>query len=130
MEVVLNRGHLVVRVSAGSRSRTLTSLELYNNGSTEAVTITLTASQRGLILLSELEETRRGLINIGTDEVLNYTEVFIGGTPQEIENQLELGNFSGCARVLLPANPISEIPMCSMNEETSPCFYCTDQVGT
>ena len=132
LEVVLQRGRIVVRVRAGSRSRTLTSSQLYNNGSSEAATITLTASQRGLVLLTELEETRRGLINIATDEVMNYTEVFIGGTPQlqEIESQLELSNFTGCTRVLWPAKPISEIPMCVMDKETRPCLYCTDQVGT
>ena len=129
MEVVLNRGHIVIRISAGSRHRKLTSLKLYNNGSSQAVTIMLTESQRGLILLTELEEVRRGLLNIDTAEVMNYTEVFIGGAPQEIGNQLDLSNFTGCARVLMLANPIDELPMCVMKEEATPCSYCTDQVG-
>ena len=92
----------MIRVDVGSRRRTLVSSGIYHSGSRQNVTVMLTQSMRGLLLRTRQEETVRGLRNIAAEEVVNYSEVFIGGMPQEIDVDINVGNFTGCVRIYQP----------------------------
>ena len=118
----------MIRVDVGSRHRTLVSSGIYHSGSRQNVTVMLTQSMRGLLLRTRREETVRGLRNIAAEEVVNYSEVFIGGVPQEIEVDMSVGNFTGCVRISSAAMFETPSPLCTVNGGQKECSYCLNQV--
>ena len=83
---------------------------------------------RGLLLRTRQEETVRGLRNIAAEEVVNYSEVFIGGVPQEIEVDIRAGNYTGCVHVSSAVMFETSSPLCTVNGGQKECSYCLNQV--
>lgn len=102
----------------------------YHTGATHSANLTLTNSGRTLLLISEIEETTRGLRFIETREVVNYTELFVGGALEEVGREFNIANFTGCARMSTLANISPEVPMCiNVNNKLGVCVYCSTQVS-
>lgn len=70
----------------------------------------------------------RGLRSIAAEELVNYSEVFIGGVPQEVEVDILVGNFTGCVGISSAAMFETPAPSCTVNIGQKECSYCLNQV--
>ena len=128
--IILSSGQIVTRVDARGRHRTITSLETYNQGSVQVATLTLTESQRRLVFTTEQEVITKGLRRITTEDVMNYSELFVGGLPIQLGDELGISNFSGCIWASTLAEHIPAAPVCIIGNDESGCSYCSNQVLT
>ena len=130
LQVSLVYGYIVVRILSIGRRRTLTSQETYSKGSKQSISLSLSRSQRSLILKSAFEETSRGLQQIQTSAVLNFTRIFVGGSPALLQDgvRLDADNLTGCVAVSSLA-VIQPTPLqCVLNQHVTDCTFCSDQV--
>lgn len=70
----------------------------------------------------------RGLRSITAEEIVNYSEVFIGGVPQEVEVDILVGNITGCVGVSSAAMFETPAPSCTVDMGQKECSYCLNQV--
>ena len=70
----------------------------------------------------------RGLRSITAEEIVNYSEVFIGGVPQEVEVDILVGNITGCVGVSSAAMFETPAPSCTVDTGQKECSYCLNQV--
>lgn len=108
----------------------LTSEQTYNTGSNQEIVLSLSHSQRRLLLSTGSEELEKGLQRVPTEAVTNYTEVFIGGLPDDLESELGLSGFTGCLWMSSLAELSPEYPACSVADNPTHCTYCSQKVST
>ncbi len=115
-------------MDSGDQHRTLTSEQTYNFGSDQEIVLDLSGSRRRLLLTTGTEELGKGLQRLPTEAVLNYTEVFIGGVPDEVGNELGFSNFTGCLWMSTLAQLNPECITCSAAVGRDLCTYCSQKV--
>ena len=111
------------------QSRTLTSTNTYGDGIEHILSLSLSRSQRILILTTDKERTTRGLQFIPTSAVHNFTEVFVGGVTQELGAELGVSNLTGCIGFSTVAM-INPVPLvCTTGSASGPCSTCSNKVN-
>ena len=115
-------------MDSGNQHRTLTSEQTYNFGSNQEIVLSLSRSQRRILLSTDSEELDKGLQRVPTEAVLNYTEVFIGGLPNGVGDDLGVSGFSGCLWMSSLAELSPGYPNCPVAGERSTCSYCSQEV--
>ena len=107
----------------------LTSLQTYTNGANHFFSLSL--SNSSLVLKTSLEETKMALEFMESELVLNHTNIFLCGVPDDLVNETgPVSNFTGCAalssRIVLDPLPLS----CTSSIQQRTCSYCLNQVCT
>jgi hypothetical protein len=105
----------------------LTSLQRYSNGANHFFSLSL--SNYSLVLKTSLEETMVTVVFTESEIVLNHTNIFLCGVPDDLVNETgQISNFTGCAalssRVLLDPLSLS----CSSSVQQRTCSYCLNEV--
>lgn len=104
-----------------------TSLQTYTNGANQFFFLSL--SNSSLVLKTLLEEMRMSLEFTETEAVLNHTNIFLCGVPDDLANETGgISNFTGCAalssRIILDPLPLD----CVSSVQQTPCSYCLNEV--
>ena len=130
IQISLTYGYIVVKVTAtNGRSRTLTSSSVYGDGTNHVLVLSLSRSLRTLILTTDKEKTTKGLQFIPSEDVMNFTEIFVGGVPSLISEELDLANISGCVGLSTVAE-LNPIPFpCTTGNDVMDCSLCSDKVS-
>ena len=111
------------------QSRTLTSTNTYGDGIEHILSLSLSRSQRVLILTTDKERTTRGLQFIPTSAVNNFTEIFVGGVTQELGMELGVSNLTGCIGFSSVAM-IDPVPLvCTTGSVSGSCSTCSNEVN-
>lgn len=127
VEVSLLYGHIVVKIVSNGEHLVLKSLQTYTSGANQLFSLSL--SNSSLVLRTSLEETRMRLEFTKTEALLNHTNVFLCGVPDDLVNKTGgISNFTGCAvlssRVLLDPLPLN----CVSSVQQRACSYCLNEV--
>ena len=105
----------------------LKSLQTYTSGANQLFSLSL--SNSSLVLRTSLEETRMRLEFTKTEALLNHTNVFLCGVPDDLVNETGgISNFTGCA-VLSSRVSLDPLPLnCVSSVQQRACSYCLNEV--
>lgn len=130
IQIGLTYGNIVVIATAtNGRSRTLTSSFTYADGINHVLILSLSRSLRTLILTTDREKTMKGLQFVPSEDVMNFTKIFLGGVPTLLNEELRVPNISGCISISTVAE-LTPIPFrCTTENKDMDCSVCPDEVS-
>lgn len=122
--VYMDLGRIEVRVTAGTRQRTLTTKESYNSGSLHTIKIDMEGYSR-LVLRTGQEVVRKRLQTVPVASLTTYSELLVGGVGESVreEEGVDVSNFTGCVSVY-SSSLLLKAPIC-IEQDIIQCTYCS-----